>query len=81
MYALMKTSKRNLRKLAAAGSALVVGMVAQSAHAAIDTTSTLAGITEAQTAVLAILGGLLAMSVAIFGIVKVYGFVKRKAGA
>lgn len=50
------------------------------AFAVIDTASVTAGITEAQTAILAVIGALLALSVAIFGISKVYSFVSRKAG-
>ena len=46
----------------------------------IDTTAVLSGITDAGTAILAVIGALLAMSVSIFGIVKVYRFVSAKAG-
>jgi hypothetical protein len=51
------------------------------AFAAIDVTAVTGGITEAGTALLAVIGGLLAMSVLILGIGKVYAFVKRRAGA
>ena len=51
------------------------------AHAQVDVSSVTSGIGEAQTAILSVLGGLLALSVAIFGISKVYAFIKRKAGA
>lgn len=61
--------------------AFMLSLLSLSARAAIDTATTIAGITDAQTAVLAIIGALLALSVAIFGVVKVYAFVKRKAGA
>lgn len=47
----------------------------------IDVTSVTAGITSAGTALLAVIGGLMALSVSLFGITKVYGFIKRKAGA
>lgn len=69
--------KRNIIKAAAA----VAALSATAAHAAIDVTTTTAGITEAQTAVLAIIGALTGLSVAIFGVSKVYSFIKRKAGA
>lgn len=60
--------------------ALMLGMIG-SAHAAVDTTAALAGVTDAQTALLALLGGFIALSSAIFGVAKVYAFLKRKAGA
>lgn len=77
----MQMSKRALKKLAVAGSALVslVGMT--SAHAAIDVTAITTGITDAQTALTTIITALLALSTALFGLVKVYAFVKRRAGA
>jgi hypothetical protein len=50
-------------------------------HAVIDVASVVAGIAEAGVALLAVIGALLALSVLIFGIGKVYAFVKRKAGA
>jgi hypothetical protein len=51
------------------------------AHAQVDVTAVTGGISNAQSAILSVIGGLLALSVAIFGIVKVYAFVKNKAGA
>lgn len=51
------------------------------AMAAIDVASVVAGIAEAGVAILAVIGALLAMSVTIFGLGKVYAFIKRKAGA
>lgn len=51
------------------------------AFAVIDTAAMTAGISEAQTAILAVVGALIALSVAIFGVVKVYSFVSKKAGA
>lgn len=59
-----------------------VGLLAASpAFAVIDVTAVTTGITDAQTALLAVIGGLMALSVALFGIVKVYRFVASKAGA
>lgn len=61
--------------------AALVALATQQAHAAIDITSVTAGVTEAGTALLGVIGAMLAMSVLILGIGKVYAFVKRKAGA
>jgi hypothetical protein len=60
-------------------SSLILAMTA--AHAAVDVSAVTSGIGDAQTAILSVLGGLVALSVAIFGISKVYAFIKRKAGA
>lgn len=61
----------------------VVALAAASApaFAVIDTASMTAGISEAQTAILAVIGALIALSVAIFGVTKVYSFISKKAGA
>jgi hypothetical protein len=77
----MKMSKRNLKRLAMVGSALPFAIFSQASHAAIDTADVLTGISDAQIAILAVIGGLLALSVAIFGIMKVYRFVSGRAGA
>lgn len=65
------------------GLALVVAISASAAASAagIDTTAVTTGISDAQTAILAVIGALTGLSVAIFGVAKVYGFIKRKAGA
>ena len=55
--------------------------VASASAAGVDTTAVVAGITDSQTAILAVIGALTGLSVAIFGVSKVYGFIKRKAGA
>ncbi len=52
-----------------------------SAQAVIDVSAVTGGIGEVGVALLAIVGAFLAVSVLILGISKVYGFVKRKAGA
>lgn len=80
----MKSLKNFNRKIAASAAALglTVAQVMQSAHAVgIDTTAALAGVTDAQTALLALLGGMIGLSAAIFGVVKVYGFLRKKSGA
>jgi hypothetical protein len=70
-----------MKKLFASAVGMLLGMFAFSAHAVISTTAVETGITDAQTAILAIIGALLALSTAIFGMVKVYRFVSRRAGA
>ena len=59
----------------------VAALSAPAFAAPIDTASMNAGITEAQTAILAVIGALIALSVAIFGVTKVYSFISKKAGA
>ena len=51
------------------------------AFAVIDVSAVTSGITDVGVALLAVIGGFLAVSVLILGIGKVYSFVKRKAGA
>lgn len=65
------------------GAAAVVGLstVSMAANAVIDVTAVTTGITDASVALVALIGALMALSVGIFGISKVYGFIKRKAGA
>lgn len=58
-----------------------LAMVGLNANAVIDVTAVTTGITDAQTAITTVITGLLALSVAIFGLSKVYSFVKRRAGA
>lgn len=61
--------------------AAALSMMAMSAHAIIDITGVTTGISDAQTAITSVITALLALSVAIFGIVKVYRFVSSKSGA
>jgi len=64
------------------GVGAVLTMLTAAAHAAgIDITAVTSGITDAQAAIIAVITALLAMSTAIFGLAKVYAFVKRRAGA
>ena len=64
-------------------SAVLVGLfaMASQAFAAIDVTAVTTGVSDATTAITTVIGALLALSIAIFGISKVYSFVKRRAGA
>ncbi|OFA02622.1 major capsid protein [Duganella sp. HH101] len=73
--------KSNIQKGLLTVVALVSVGAANAASAAIDVTATTQGITDAQTALLSVIGGLVSLSVALFGISKVYAFIKRKAGA
>lgn len=72
--------KRIKNALVFAGSMVTVA-AANAQTAAIDTAAVTGGISDAQTAILAVIGALTSLSVAIFGVAKVYGFIKRKAGA
>jgi len=72
-------SSRKIALRYGAGVALLV--VAMASNAAIDVTAAVTGIGDALTALLAVIGALMALSVSIFGIVKVYKFVSSKAGA
>lgn len=60
---------------------LSLGAAALSANAAIDVTAVTTGMTDAGVALLAVIAALTALSVSIFGVAKVYAFIKRKAGA
>ena len=70
-----------LKRVFGALFASLLGLLSLSAHAAIDVTAVTTGISDAQTAITTVIGALLALSVAIFGLAKVYSFIKRKAGA
>lgn len=69
---------RNIIKGLAVVGALSIG---SAANAAVDVTALTTGITDTQAAVLSIIAALTGLSVAIFGVSKVYAFIKRKAGA
>ena len=77
---MFKKITRNVALKYGAGFALVATAAAP-AFAVIDVTAVTAGITDVGVALLAVIGGFLAVSVLILGIGKVYSFVKRKAGA
>lgn len=69
---------KNVQKgLIAVGAIVAAG----SASAAIDVTAVTTGITDASTALQSVIGALMSLSVALFGISKVYAFIKRRAGA
>lgn len=61
--------------------ALGMTFAAASAQAAIDVTTVISGVTDAGVAITSVITALLALSVSLFGIVKVYRFVSSKSGA
>lgn len=70
-----------LKQIAVVLALSSVAVASQAAEAPIDTTAVIAGVDAAKTAILAVIGALTGLSVSIFGVSKVYGFIKRKAGA
>lgn len=66
-------NKNIQRGLLAAGVLVAAG----SANAAIDITTATAGITDAQTAVVTVLGLMITMAAAVFGLRKVIGLLGR----
>lgn len=71
-------NKNIQRGLVASVAFLTVGAASASG---IDVTAVTTGISDAGVALLAVIGALMALSVSLFGISKVYSFIKRKAGA
>jgi hypothetical protein len=74
-------SKRLLKKLAVAGSALPLAIAAASANAAVDVTSITAAITDAGTGMTSVQMAFLGLSTTILAVAIIYRFVSRKAGA
>jgi hypothetical protein len=70
---LSAAARRNGVKLAVIGGSLVPML----SHAAIDTTAATGGITDAQTAVLAVIAAMITMAVAVWGTKKVLRFFGR----
>lgn len=56
---------------------IALGVLASPSFAAIDTTAATAGITEASTAVLAVIAAMITMAVAVWGVKKVLKFFGR----
>lgn len=65
-----------MKKILASAFAVMTGFVALPSFAVIDITAVTAGISDAQTAMLAILAALLALAIALFGVTMVYRYVK-----
>ncbi len=72
---------RKVAQLAAAAG-MSVAVFLQQAHAAggIDVTAATGGIADAATALGALIAALMTLSVGLFGVVKVYRFLSKKAG-
>ncbi len=66
---------KNLAKFAGVSGA-ALALMAQNAHAAIDITAATAGITDASTAVLAVIAAMITMAVAVWGVKKVLKFFR-----
>lgn len=62
---------------------LAAGLItaSQFANAVIDVTAATTGIADAGVAIAAIVAALMAVSVTLFGLVKVYRFISKKSGA
>lgn len=71
-------NRKTAFRVAAIPAALLASVPAM---AAVDVTAALAGVTDASAALLSLLGAFIGLSAAIFGVVKVYGFLRKKAGA
>lgn len=63
------------------GSPAALMLSATHANAVIDVTAATTGIGDAGVAIAALIAALMALSVSIFGLHKVYNFVSKKAGA
>ena len=57
-----------------------LSMFGLAANAVIDVTAATTGISDAGVAILAVLAALLALSVSVYGVKKVYDFMSRKSG-
>lgn len=68
---------KDLKKSAVAVVALALSVFAAPAFAVIDVTAATAGITDAQTAVLVVLGAMITMAAAIYGVRKVLRLLGR----
>lgn len=77
----MKLAKRTLISSAILATLMTTNSVFAAQTSTIDVSDALAGIASAGVALLAVIGALMALSVTIFGISKVYRFLSRKAGA
>lgn len=68
---------RTLGKSLVAGAAVGVAVVSNSAHAVIDTAAATTGISDAQTAVLVVLGAMITMGAAVYGVKKILRLIGR----
>jgi hypothetical protein len=72
----MEMTRNQVRKYGPRIAAVSAALVPLFSHAAIDTAPALAGIADAQTALLAILGGVLTLGIAVWGLRKVVKFFR-----
>jgi hypothetical protein len=68
--------KKNLLALVV----LAVGFASSPAFAVIDVVAATTGISDAQTAILSVIAGLMTLATTLFGIMMVYRFVSKKSG-
>jgi hypothetical protein len=71
-YGVHKMNKSFLR---VGGVVASLGLLASSAHAALDVTAATTGITDATTAVVAVLGAMIVMGAAFFGLKKIKALI------
>jgi hypothetical protein len=67
-----------MNKFATRVGVLASALAVSPVFAAIDTTAASAGIADAQAAVLTVLGLLITMAAAVFGVYKLYGMLNKK---
>jgi len=60
--------------------ASVFSLLAGSAFAVIDVTAATTGISDASTAILAVIAALMTLATTVYGIMMVYRFVSKKSG-
>jgi shikimate kinase len=85
MNSMIEKKLRPVQRGAAWASAKVLAVVslamaAAAANAAVDITAATTGVSDAQTALLSLLGAFMGLSAAIYGVVKVYRFLSKKSG-
>lgn len=71
---------KNLRKYIGRGVVLATSFAAFPAFAVIDVAAATTGISDAQTAILSVIAGLMTLATTLFGIMMVYRFVSKKSG-
>ena len=74
-----KVTYADVKRLGLSGL-IALGLTAAQAQAAIDVTAAVGGVTDAQTAILAVIAALMTMATVLFGITMVYRFLNKKSG-
>ena len=72
-------SRSQIQALGVSGL-MALGFTAEQAQAAIDVTTAVQGVTDAQTAILSVIAALMTLATTLFGIMMVYRFLNRKSG-